>query len=78
MTAKEPMEIYAVPEIFVDGFTQHTARDGVMSCIGYRKMSEGKIVVVRLVWPATSTSSAIDEATAALTQTGLKIGAGVH
>jgi hypothetical protein len=71
MTAKEPMEIYAVPEIFVDGFTQHMSRDGVMSCIGYRKMAEGSIVVIRLVWPATSTGAAIDEANEAL---AMKIG----
>jgi hypothetical protein len=60
------IEPFAVPEIFVDGFTQHKAHDGVMSCVGYRKLAEGKIVVVRLVWPAVNTSAAIDDAISAL------------
>lgn len=62
----EPLEAYTVPEIFVDGFTGHTSRDGVMSCVGYRKLREGKIVVVKLVWPAVNTNAAIDDANAAM------------
>lgn len=60
------IEPFAVPEIFVDGFTGHTARDGVMSCAGYRHTKEGKVVVVRLVWPVVNTTAAIDDAISAL------------
>lgn len=62
----EPVEAYTVPEIFVDGFTSHALRDGVMTCVGYRKLIEGKIVVVKLVWPAVNTNAAIDDANAAM------------
>ncbi len=66
MTEEEFIETFTAPEIFVDGFSKHTARDGVMSCIGYRKLPEGKLVVVRLVWPAVNTIAAIEEAEAAM------------
>jgi hypothetical protein len=63
----EPLiEPFSVPEIFVDGFTDHVARDGVMSCAGYRHMKDGKIVVVRLVWPAVNTDAAIEDAKIAM------------
>ena len=54
------------PEIFVDYFTQHAVSDGIMSCVGYRKRADGKIIVVRLMWPAAHTSAAIQEAATAL------------
>jgi hypothetical protein len=60
------IEPFTAPEIFVDGFTQHEARNGVMTCIGYRAMKDGKFAVVRLVWPVVSTGAAIDDAIAAL------------
>lgn len=61
------IEPYAVPEIFVDGFTKHTSRDGVMTCVGYREMQGAKVVVIRLAWPAVNTSAAIEDASLALT-----------
>ena len=66
MADEELIEAYTVPEIFVDGFTAHSSRDGVMTCVGYRRMAEGKIVVLRLVWPAINTIAAIDDANAAM------------
>lgn len=60
------LEPYAAPEIFVDGFTKHTSRDGVMTCVGYRNMPEGRVIVVRLVWPAVNTGAAMDDANEAV------------
>lgn len=60
------IEPYAVPEIFVDGFTQHNSRDGVMTCVGYRAMQDGKVVVIRLAWPAVNTEAAILDASVAM------------
>lgn len=67
MSDDDLIEPYAVPEIFVDSFTKHVSRDGVMTCVGYRKMAEGRVVVVRLAWPAVNTSAAIEDANLALT-----------
>ncbi len=66
MPNSDLIEICAVQEIFVDGFTQHIAQDGVMSCVGYRKRLDSKEIVVRLVWPIANTASAIGEAHAAM------------
>lgn len=74
MTEEEFSEPFAAPEIFVDGFSKHTARDGVMTCIGYRNMPEGRMVVVRLVWPAVNTMAAIEEAEAAMAAPVLGVG----
>jgi hypothetical protein len=63
---EELLEPYAVAEIFVDGFTKHTLRDGVMTCVGFRNMTEGKVIVVRLVWPAVNTVAAINDAVVAM------------
>jgi hypothetical protein len=60
------IEPATVQEIFVDGFSEHAIHDGVMTCIGYRKMKDGKYAVVRLVWPAVNTNAAIEDATLAL------------
>ncbi len=60
------IEPFSVQEIFVDGFTDHQTHDGVMTCAGYRKTKEGRLVVVRLVWPEVNTAAAIADATAAL------------
>lgn len=60
------IEPLGVPEIYVDNFTKHVSRNGVMSCVGFRDMTEGKVVVVRLVWPLVNTSSAIDDANQAM------------
>ncbi len=66
MSKDDVIEIYSAPEIYVDGFTQHTSRDGVMTCVGYRKMPEGRVVVVKLVWPAANTNAAIEDALSAM------------
>lgn len=66
MQEDEFIEPFAAPEIFVDGFSKHLSRDGVMSCVGYRKMPDGNLVVVRLVWPAVNTMAAIEDAEAAM------------
>lgn len=66
MRDEELLEPFAVQEIFVNGFTNHQRHDGVMSCVGYRATRDGKLVVVRLVWPAANTEAAIEDAKAAL------------
>jgi hypothetical protein len=66
MGISDPIELYSVPEIFVDGFTKHVSVDGVMSCIGYRKMQGRSVVVLKLVWPAVNTGAAISDAMEAL------------
>ncbi len=66
MSDESVIEPFGVPEIFVDGFTHHTAHDGVMTCIGYRKMPSGKVVVLRLAWPAVNTAAAITDAEEAM------------
>lgn len=66
MSKDDLIEPYTVHEIFVDGFIEHRSIDGVMSCVGYRKSPEGRVIVVRLAWPETSTQAAIDDANAAL------------
>lgn len=82
MTEEEFSEPFAAPEIFVDGFTNHTARDGVMTCVGYRRMADGSHIVVRLAWPAVNTMAAVEEAEAALArpQPAARVGPkrGVH
>jgi len=60
------IENLGVLEIFVDGFCGHTARNGVMTCAGYRKMKDGTFVVLRLAWPVVNTSEAISSASAAM------------
>lgn len=70
MRDEKLVEPIGVPEYFVDGFTKHIARDGVMTAIGYRAMQGGKIAVIRLVWPEVNTTSAIDEAMLAMQQSG--------
>ena len=62
MQEDDLIDLHAVPEIFVDNFTRHVSRDGVMSCVGYRQMPQGKVIVIKLVWPAVNTSSAIGDA----------------
>lgn len=69
MQSDDPIELYAAPEIFVDGFTKHESRDGVMSCNGYRRVHGRNVVVVKLVWPVVNTSAAIDEALQAMSPT---------
>lgn len=63
------VEPFAVPEIFVDGFSDHEIHNGVMTCAGYRLQPPSrqngeplKVVVVRLVWPVTATDEAIADA----------------
>lgn len=68
MSDEEFAEPFAAPEIYVDGFTKHAARDGVMTCIGYRNLPSGKTVVLRLAWPAVNTMAAIEDAETALSE----------
>ena len=63
---KDLMELQSVPEIFVDGFTNHACKNGVMSCVGYRTLPSGNVVVLRLVWPAVNTVEAINDAVSAM------------
>lgn len=74
----ELIEPVGVLEIFVDGFTDHVARDGVMSCVGYRTMKDGKFVVIKLVWPAVNTEAAIGDARSAMVPPKKIRAAGVH
>jgi hypothetical protein len=66
MTDDDLIENLGVLEIYVDGFCDHAARNGVMTCIGYRKMKDGTYVVLRLAWPVVNTTEAIDCASAAM------------
>jgi hypothetical protein len=77
------IEGHSVPEIYVDGFTNHMSRDGVMTCVGFRKLPEGNFIVVRLAWPVVNTLSAISDATEALnapasSDPAKRIASGVH
>lgn len=62
------IEHFAVPEIFVDGFSDHIITNGVMSCAGYRlQQAPGatkpeRVVVVRIVIPAVAVDEAIADA----------------
>ncbi len=62
-TVVEPM---GLPEIFVDGFSSHVTRNGIMTCVGYRLQDglgeELRVAVVRLIWPEHSTDEAIADA----------------
>jgi hypothetical protein len=62
MPDEEFAEPFAAPEIYIDGFTHHAVRDGVMTCIGYRNMPDGRHVVLRLAWPMVNTMAAVEEA----------------
>ncbi len=67
MNDESLIEPFSVQEIFVDGFTEYVARDGVMTCAGYRLTSDGdKVVKVRLIWPAVNTEAAVNGAMVAL------------
>jgi len=66
MGRNDLIEPFAAQEIFVDGFTDHATRNGVMTCVGYRRLPEGNVIVVRLVWPAVNTTAAIDSAMQAM------------
>ena len=66
MNDEELIEPFLAPEVFVDGFSEHTVRDGVMTCAGYRTMKHGRIVVIRLAWPVVNTIAAIDAAIQAM------------
>ncbi len=63
------VEPFAVQEIFVDGFCDHQINNGVMTCVGYRTQRPSrengdplKVVVVRLVMPASNVDAAVDDA----------------
>lgn len=63
------IEPFAVPEIFVSGFSDHVIAEGIMTCAGYRIIPPSrlngdpqKVVVVRLVFPAGAVDEAIADA----------------
>lgn len=63
------VEPFSVPEIYIDGFTDHTIINGNMSCVGYRVQPPSRlngdpirVIVVRLVWPAATTDEGIADA----------------
>jgi hypothetical protein len=63
------VEMFAAPEIFVDGFSDHQVHNGVMTCAGYRIQTTPrqngepiKVVVVRLVFPLCALEPAIADA----------------
>lgn len=66
MRDKTVIEPAGLPEIFVDGFSSHVTRNGVMTCVGYRLQDhsndERRVAVVRLIWPEHSTDEAIADA----------------
>lgn len=62
MPADVIIEPIGVLEVYVDGFTEHIVRDGVMTCVGYRRMPDGRKVVLRLAWPAVNTAEAVESA----------------
>ncbi len=66
MQEKDLIEPIGVKETFVDYFTSHVSMDGVMRCVGVRKINGDQIVVIRLAWPVVNTECAIEEAQSAL------------
>ena len=72
MRDQKLVEPFAVPEIFVDGFTDHIIRNGVMTCAGYRLQEPAgedgqlqRVAVIRLVMPAANLNDAIEDARSA-------------
>jgi hypothetical protein len=63
---EELVEPIGVQEVFVDYFTGHISINGVMRCVGVRRINNENVVVIRLVWPEANTESAIKEARTAL------------
>lgn len=66
MPDEEVFEPVGIPEVFVDYFTKHVAIDGVMRCVGVRRMADGTTAVIRLAWPVVNTDIAIEAARSAL------------
>jgi len=63
----ELIEPFAVQEIFVDCFTDHTVDNGIFSCVGYRKQRGPggtcqKVAVIRIAMPANKLVEAIAKA----------------
>lgn len=63
------VEPFAVPEFFVDGFSDHViTSSGVMTCAGYRlqklpgSSEQQRVAVIRLVFPSCNLNEAIDDA----------------
>lgn len=85
MRDKPIVEPLTVQEIFCDGFTKHTVRNGNMSCVGYRIQEPSretgepvKIAVVRLIFPRDCVVSAIVEAQKALSALPVPINIGLR
>lgn len=67
------IEPFAVDEVYVDGFTGHHQINGNISCYGFRVQPASrengedlKVVVLKLVFPASCVEAAIEEAKAAI------------
>lgn len=67
------IEPFSVLEYFVDGFAEHQIINGIFSCAGYRVQAPSrlngdpsKVVVLKIVMPATSLMSCIELAQEAM------------
>lgn len=66
------VELFAVSEVFVDGFDGYEVKDGVLSCTGYREKKPNparsetvKVAVLRIVMPVANLGEVITRATEA-------------
>jgi hypothetical protein len=65
------IEPFAVPEFFVEAFSEYQVKDGVLTCVGYRTMSSHQVAVVRIVMPVVGLMETIARATQAAQDTKL-------
>jgi hypothetical protein len=67
------IEPFAVPEFFVEAFSEYQVKNGVLTCVGYRTMSDHQVAVVRVVMPVAGLMETIDRATQAAQETRLTV-----
>lgn len=79
------VELFAAQEFYVDGFTDHEVRDGILTCTAYRIQHGHPVVVFRVVIRAGSALASIDQAMAALkgedfiqAASSVKMESGIH
>jgi hypothetical protein len=61
----ELIESAVVTEIYVDGWADYEVNDGVVSCVGYRKIKGSPpMITARLIFPVRALADAISQATA--------------
>jgi hypothetical protein len=79
--SEELIEPFSAQEFFIDGFAEQKIVDGIFSCVGYRlhRSCKGrkpiKVVVMRIVMPATSAIESNFRTRQAIVADTLEIGA---